>query len=302
MDTHNQLYLEHPFLIRSFILTYRCDDWEPPVSGEARLQSRPYSQLVYLTKGEALYTIGGVSYPVKAGEMVYRPADIPYCYQFTTEKVSLALVTFRLDSPSMAAFLAPPFPLYGEEISTFLELVDTARRIVQPVRGGSAKKLEIIPGIPPEVTGFVGASLERFLSMVYCRLKGISLVPDRSRKTVEYREEEKLAAGIKAYLREHGRDPISLDVLAKHFGVAKTSLCRSFKRQYNRSILDWIAESRIQRAKELLELSSLSFAEIAESLGYSPNYFSRIFKKKTGMTPTEFSRRSLLLSPPLDSF
>ncbi len=299
MDRYNRLLLEHPFLIRSFVSAYRYEDWTPPPEREKGSDGNSFSQLVYLTKGEALYTIGGVSYPVRAGEMVYRPAGVPYQHIFKTEKVSLALVSFHIDAPSMAAFAPSPFPLYGEEISTFLDLVDAAARIIRPVKEGNMRELRIVPGTPPEVVGFVGASLERFLSMVYCRLKEIPLLPDRSRKTGEYREEETLASRIKSHLIEHIGESFSLEALSHHFGVAQTSLCRAFKRHYNCSILDWVTDMKILLAKEQLELSQKSYAEIAESLGYSSvNYFSRTFKKKTGMTPTEYSKLTPLSVPP----
>ncbi len=291
------MLLEHPFFVRSFISAYRMERWTPNEVFTEETYS--FSQLVYLTEGEGLYTTAGVSYPMKPGDMILRPEGVPFSFAWTKTPVSLSLVSFLIDSPSMAAFYPSPFPLYGEEISTFLDLVATGVRITEPVREGGLIGQRLIPGTPPEAIGFVGASLERFLSMVYCRLKRIEILPDRSRKVTEYRAEEELASRVKAYLSEALTEPLSLAALSARFGVSQSTLSRAFRRSYNRSLIDWVLEERVMRAKAMIEERNMNFTEIAEALGYSSvNYFSKVFKKKTGMSPTEYSKAAPLFAPP----
>ncbi len=295
MAEYHQMLFEHPFFIRSFISAYHMEKWTP--SEACAEEVYPFSQLFYLTEGEALYSTGGKEYPLKAGDMIYRPARIPFTFTWVKTPVSLSLVSFLLDSPSMAIFAPAPFSLYGEEISTFLDLVATGVRITEPVRKQNFVGQKLIEDTPPEAIGFVGASLERFLSMVYCRLKKIPLLPDRSRKVREYREEEALASRIRQYLLDHLRETVSLPALAAAFGVSERTVSRAFRRCYNRSAIDWLSDSRIEVAKQLIEGSKMNFTEIAEHLGFSSvNYFSKMFKKKTGMTPTEYSKAAPLMT------
>jgi YesN/AraC family two-component response regulator len=57
-----------------------------------------------------------------------------------------------------------------------------------------------------------------------------------------------------------------------------------------RGFSDYLIEYRIERAKELLSLPGASIKQVSASCGYpDPNYFSRLFKKVTGLTPTTFS-------------
>ena len=57
-------------------------------------------------------------------------------------------------------------------------------------------------------------------------------------------------------------------------------------------IIDYFILLKIDRAKKLITETELSFTEISDSLGFSSSaYFSRTFKKKTGLTPSEYLRK-----------
>ena len=65
-----------------------------------------------------------------------------------------------------------------------------------------------------------------------------------------------------------------------------------FKQETGKNFIEPLTEIRLKNARELLQDSQLSIKEICAQSGYSdPNYFSRIFKKQTDMTPSEFKTR-----------
>ena len=62
-----------------------------------------------------------------------------------------------------------------------------------------------------------------------------------------------------------------------------------FKEETGENFIEYLTKLRIQKAKELLVDKEKSMKEICGQVGYSdPNYFSRIFKKSVGVTPTEY--------------
>ena len=68
---------------------------------------------------------------------------------------------------------------------------------------------------------------------------------------------------------------------------------QKFRIETNQTVIEYFNELKIARAKVLLQNSSKSFTDIADELGFSSiNYFSKLFKAKTGMTLTEFSKIS----------
>lgn len=64
-----------------------------------------------------------------------------------------------------------------------------------------------------------------------------------------------------------------------------------FKKYFGVNFVDYLTEIRINAARELLADPFLTTAEAGMMAGYeNPNYFTRVFKKSTGMTPTEYRR------------
>ena len=66
-----------------------------------------------------------------------------------------------------------------------------------------------------------------------------------------------------------------------------------FSRESGETFIGYFTRKRIEKAMELLRNTSLRTAEISERIGYdNPHYFSTVFRKFTGLTPTEFRSKS----------
>ena len=84
----------------------------------------------------------------------------------------------------------------------------------------------------------------------------------------------------------------SLDYLADSIGMSNAYMCRLYKQYTGITIIDRLAEIRMDRARELLLGTQLPVNEIAERVGYSGStYFYRVFKKVNGVTPKEYRRQ-----------
>ena len=97
---------------------------------------------------------------------------------------------------------------------------------------------------------------------------------------------------IKDYLDLHYKDKINLDSLSEMFYINKFYLTRIFKEQFGVSINNYILQTRITHAKQLLRFTDETIEAISMECGMSdPNYFARMFKKIEGVSPGEFRRR-----------
>lgn len=84
---------------------------------------------------------------------------------------------------------------------------------------------------------------------------------------------------------------LSLDAVSSLVNMNASYFSATFKRHFGVNFVDYLTDLRIQAAKELLTDPLRTTAEISAMVGYeSPNYFARAFKKKTGMTPTQYRR------------
>lgn len=90
--------------------------------------------------------------------------------------------------------------------------------------------------------------------------------------------------------------PISVDDIAAAAAVSRSTLFRLFRTELGAAPSDYLIEYRIEQAKKLLSETDISVTAAARSAGYENNlYFSRAFRKATGMSPTEFrnSKRNI---------
>lgn len=88
---------------------------------------------------------------------------------------------------------------------------------------------------------------------------------------------------------EHDKAPANVSEYAALLHVTPNYLNKAVKSSTHRTAIDWIEIARLNSAKLLLRDRSLSIAEIAEKTGLvDQSYFSRFFKKKTGLTPSEY--------------
>lgn len=92
------------------------------------------------------------------------------------------------------------------------------------------------------------------------------------------------------FVEEHYSEKISLNQVASLLGVSVGHLSSSFKRQTGKNFMDYVTEYKVERAKELMDSGNgYMIYEIADMLGFdTPFYFSRVFKKVTGISPREY--------------
>jgi len=129
-------------------------------------------------------------------------------------------------------------------------------------------------------------TLEAFLIMLVRDFKYV--------KTGSYKsgsDAENNIKNVHQYIDEHFTENITLDNLCFIFGTNKTSLCRDFKKSYGMTIVEYVHEKRIQKAKNLLRQNDLSVTEISYMLGFvSVHYFCRLFNKLVGLSPTMYQK------------
>ncbi len=91
------------------------------------------------------------------------------------------------------------------------------------------------------------------------------------------------------FINHHYESNITLDDVAKEINMSYHYFSKFFKDSTGKNFVDYLTDLRIEKSKELLKNPANSIKEICYRVGYSdPNYFSKIFKKIIGMTPTEY--------------
>ena len=94
------------------------------------------------------------------------------------------------------------------------------------------------------------------------------------------------------YIDRHYMDPnISLNEVAAQVNLSPSHFSMVFSQETSQTFKEYLTEVRIRKAKELLRMTNAKSYEIAYQVGYNdPHYFSYVFRKNTGLSPTEFRR------------
>ena len=118
-------------------------------------------------------------------------------------------------------------------------------------------------------------------------------VPAAEPDDTENSQNALVMAHVRRYLEDNYMFDISLDSVGEILHISPAYLSAQFKKYQKMNFLDCLTELRINAAKELLTDPFRSAAEVASMVGYEDSsYFARTFKKRTGMTPTQYRKEA----------
>ncbi|PZD94446.1 AraC family transcriptional regulator [Paenibacillus sambharensis] len=159
---------------------------------------------------------------------------------------------------------------------------------------GSIRHMMLESGVNPlRLSG--GANLFGRLSQLRDPQRMLKLLKEKA--ILPFLSEREALAGVELrrlveqtieYIQSHFAEDISLESCADLAGTSSYTLSRLFKQVTGVNFIDYVTELRINRAKELLRCTDMKVTEVAEAVGYQQRYFNRIFKKQSGVTPTQY--------------
>lgn len=245
-----------------------------PVFYTLRPKGRIDFQLLYIAAGKAHFHFDNKEVVVSAGHMVlYRPKE-PQQYEYYAEdQTEVYWVHFTGNNVKN---LLRSYGLADDKKVFFsgssLEYQNLFRSMIN--------ELQMCQDKYPEM-------LEICLRQIFIRLErhiNTSIKTDNS-YTVE-----KINNAVK-YFNEHYNEPISIDDYAKKEHFSTSYFIRNFKLYTGITPNQYILSRRIYNAEGLLQNSPYNITEIAQIVGYdNPLYFSRIFKKMKGLSPSEYRK------------
>jgi AraC family transcriptional regulator, arabinose operon regulatory protein len=100
---------------------------------------------------------------------------------------------------------------------------------------------------------------------------------------------EAVVGAVARYLDRHAAETVDLAGLAGRFGLGYSTLRRHFQRVMGTSLKGYVLQTRLARAKELLQGTDMRVRDVARAVGFDdPYHFTRAFRKREGMAPTQF--------------
>lgn len=114
---------------------------------------------------------------------------------------------------------------------------------------------------------------------------------DKPKASNNLNSENQIIRRAQQYISDHLRDKLSVPLVAKMVDVSPSYLTALFHKNLQISPAEYIRRLKLQESKQMIRENSMTFTEIAATLQYSTvHHFSRQFKEKFGITPTEYAK------------
>lgn len=116
---------------------------------------------------------------------------------------------------------------------------------------------------------------------------------EESMKSQTKEDARSLIEKAKLYMMNHYHKDLGIEEVAEVAGLSISHFCTLFKQATGYTFLEYLTECRMEKAKYMLKHTSVKVYQIAPMVGYQdPKYFTQVFKKATGRTPSEFREES----------
>lgn len=230
-------------------------------------------QLLYIASGRAHFYFDGKPTVVEAGNMVlYRPREEQRYYYYGADQTEVYWVHFT-----------------GNNVTNLLRSYGlTNKKVFHCGSGAEYQNLfcSMIKELQMCQDGYE-EMLEIYLRQIFIRLQRhfkSSLNSDNSHAF------EEIDNAI-SYFCEHYNEPINIDDYAKENHFSTSWFIRNFKLYTGITPKQYILKKRIYNAEALLQNTQYNINEIAQIIGYdNPLYFSRVFQKTKGISPSEYRK------------
>jgi len=248
--------------------------------------SHPTYELYYLLDGDRNYFINNKTYHITSGTMVLiRPFQLHKTFNAKCMEHDRILIEIKEEffkqqgiegKVDLSEFLNEDYVLRLElEEQQYME-----RLLFKLLRelGNKDDGFEVIAN---------NTVLEILIVLMRIRHKNEREIPIGSEQ-----ENRKIEPVIEHIVTNYMKD-INLDSLAHEFFISKFYLCKIFKKITGFTINEYLNSVRIKNAQKLILRGEYNFTEISEIVGYeSITHFGRMFKKYTGLSPSQFKKKN----------
>ena len=266
---------------------YSVHYFEYPVNFSYSGEKHDFWELVYADKGDIKVSRDNDTYTLKQGEIIFhKPNEWHTLSAFSDSAPNVAIVSFECKSDAME-FFEDKILSMGQEQKAIIS------KIISEYTGSFSTPLDnpytkIITR--KKIQRFGSEQLiKQYISELLISFLRLNTVPIQ--KSVTNMNRDNLLFGmIENYMLDRIFERITIDDLVRFSGSNKTTITTLFKNSVGLAPIEYFVSMKIDLAKQYLREDNYNISQIAEILGYSSiHYFSRQFKKITGMTPSQYS-------------
>lgn len=254
-------------------------------------EKHDFWEFLYVDKGEVEVMADTLGYKLKQGDIIFhKPNEFHNVWANGRVAPNLVVISFECKSEAMRYFENKILKIGDFEKNLLAQIVREAKEAYfSPLDSPSLKKLEKKGNPLFGCEQLIKIYLE--LMLINMVRKGSALEKEsKLSMSVKERSDEDMVKKIIGFLEDNVKGQLSFDEVCRFSSLSRTNLRVLFKEKTNMSVMEYYRSLKIEEAKKMIREGNHNFTEISDILGYaSIHYFSRSFKKATGMTPSEYS-------------
>lgn len=251
-------------------------------------EQHDFWEFVYVDKGEVDVLAGGRQLRLGRGKLLFHPPGEFHALRATGASApNLVVASFFCGGEALSGLGDGPYTMGETERALIGGIVAEAERaFLTPLDDPATTALERRPDAPYGAEQLVAAYLEELL----IRLLRVGAAGQRNSGPIEVQSRNEVFLRVDEYLSARLSQTLTLDRICRDNLVGRSRLQQIFHAETGGGVMEYFGRRKIEAAKEMIRRDDGNFTEIANRLGYqSIYYFSRHFKKITGMTPSEYA-------------
>ena len=254
-------------------------------------ESHDFWELLYVDRGSLRVTAGDQVWELTRGQIIFHAPGEFHALSATGVAPDLVVVSFGCDSPDMAFFQGLITTAGEGERALLARIVEESTAAFStPLDNPSTQSLQRREQSPFGGEQLVCAALEELL---------IRLIRRREQPAPPLTAPggDEILKRVASYMEQHLDRPLTLEEICRDNLIGRSQLQKLFHTYTGGGVMEYFGNLKIQAARRMIRDGRLNFTQIAARLGFqSVHYFSRRFRKVTGMSPSEYARSVKMLS------
>lgn len=254
-------------------------------------EQHDFWEFLYVDKGEIEVMADAQGYKLTQGEIIFhKPNEFHNVWANGKVAPNLIVVAFECRSEAMTFFENKLLSIGDYEKNLLAHIIREAKKAFSsPFNDPLLTRLERNPTRPFGCEQLIKINLELLLISLFRKDTSIQS-KNRISSAVKERSDEDMVKKIIAYLRDRLHENIRFEDVRQFSNLSRTNLKVLFKDKTGMSVMEFFRNIKVEEAKKMIREEHYNFTEISKKLGYdSIHYFSRQFKKITGMSPSEYA-------------
>ena len=250
-------------------------------------ESHNFWEMVYVDTGKVLVSCNGNDVTLSQGDIIFHKPNEFHSIKALDSSPNFFVISFVSTSQVMEYFKGF-YSKLDATLKPFISSIikEAENAYIIPKNDTTLNKLIKRENAPVGSEQLIKLYLEQLLILLVRKIVNrgdLSIFPSKDSM------ENHLVKGVKEHVKTNLNGNFKVSDVCNKLGYSKTYLSKVFIEQTGYTIAKYSNVKKIEKAKELIREGTLNFSQIADSLSFdNPHYFSRVFKRITGITPTEF--------------